>query len=91
MLVWVVGDQIVDGDVSGTSFRQALGFKALGLKLRHPLIYYQWSLAAMTPDSYFLTHEYMFVFAKGKPKTANISKDRKNVAAGQLGFRLAWD
>ena len=30
VLVWGVGDQIVDGDVSGTSFRQALDFKRWG-------------------------------------------------------------
>ena len=46
-LVWVVGDQVVDGDVSGTSFTHALGFKRLGLKLHQPLIFYKWSLAAM--------------------------------------------
>ena len=46
-LVWVVADQIVDGDVSGTSFTHALGFKRLGLKLHQPLIFYKWSLAAM--------------------------------------------
>ncbi len=47
VLVWVVADQIVDGDVSGTSFTHALGFKRLGLKLHQPLIFYKWSLAAM--------------------------------------------
>jgi len=83
-LVWVVGDQIVDGDISGTSFLQALGFKALGLKLHQPLIYYKWSLAAMTPDAYFRTHEYMFVFAKGKPKTANLLNDKPNSRANNL-------
>ena len=33
VLVWVIADQIVDGGESGTSFRPALGFKALGLTL----------------------------------------------------------
>ena len=33
VLVWVVADQIIDGGESGTSFRPALGFKALGLTL----------------------------------------------------------
>ena len=34
VLVWVVVDQIVDGGETGTRFRQALGFKSLGLTLR---------------------------------------------------------
>ena len=37
VLVWVVGDQVVDGGETGTSFRQALGFKMLGLKLHQTL------------------------------------------------------
>ena len=39
VLVWATGDQIVDGDVSGTSFTHALAFKGLGLKLHQSLIY----------------------------------------------------
>ena len=39
VLVWVVRDGVVDGGDSGTSFRQALGFMELGLKLHQPLIY----------------------------------------------------
>ena len=33
VLVWVVGDACVDGSETGTSFRQALRFMELGLKL----------------------------------------------------------
>ena len=36
----------------------------------------------MTPDAYFRTHEYMFVFAKGKLKTANLLHDNPNVRPG---------
>ena len=82
VLVWVVGDQVVDGNVTGTSFTHALGFKRLGLKMHQPLIYYKWNLGGMTPDAYFRTHEYMFVFSKGKPKTVNLLRDRKNIASG---------
>ena len=87
VLVWVVGDQTLDGDVTGTSFTHALGFKALGLKLHQPLIFYKWSLAAMTPDAYFRTHKYMFVFSKGKPKTANLLNDKPNSRANQRDFK----
>ena len=89
VLVWVVGNQIIDGGESGTSFRHALGFMDLGLRLHQTLIYYKWTLAGMTPTAYYRTHEYMFVFTKGKPKTANLLKDRKNVAGGQSKPRNA--
>ena len=36
----------------------------------------------MTSDAYFRTHEYMFVFAKGKLKTANLLHDKPNVRPG---------
>ena len=36
----------------------------------------------MTPNAYFRTHEYMFVFSKGKPKTANLLCDKPNVRPG---------
>ena len=83
VLVWVVADQVVDGDVTGTSFRQALHFKELGLKLHLQLICDKWALTSMRPNAYFQTHEYMFVFSKGKPKTANLLHDKPNVAAGR--------
>ena len=43
VLVWVVGDQVVDGGESGTSFRQSLGFMGLGLKMHQPLIFSKWN------------------------------------------------
>src|SRR3990167_4934118 len=39
VIVWVVGDAVIDGSESGTSFRQALSFKELGLNLHDTMIY----------------------------------------------------
>lgn len=39
VLVWVVGDACIDGSETGTSFRQALHFMDLGLKLHDTMIY----------------------------------------------------
>lgn len=36
----------------------------------------------MRPKAYFRTHEYMFVFAKGNLKTANLLRDKPNVRPG---------
>src|SRR6187399_28855 len=39
VVVWVVADATVDGSETGTSFRQALGFMALGFRLHDTMIY----------------------------------------------------
>src|SRR3989338_33532 len=39
VLVWVVGDQTIKGDETGTSFRQALYFKQVGFNLFDTMIY----------------------------------------------------
>ena len=54
VLVWVVGDQVVDGGETGTSFRQALGFMGLGLKMHQPLIFYKWNVTGVRKNAYFV-------------------------------------
>ncbi len=82
-VVWVVGDQTVDGDESGTSFRQALHLKSVGFKLFDTIIFSK-SGMPMRGDTrgYNQTHEYMFVLFKGAVGTANILMDRKNKTTG---------
>ena len=70
VVVWVVGDQTKDGTESGTSFRQALHFKDLGMLLFDTMIYHRRS--PFPPNvRYWQEFEYMFVLSKGKPKTFN--------------------
>ncbi len=76
--VWVVNDQVIDGSESGTSFKQALFFKDLGLKLHDTMIYDKGSVVFPDSNRYHGCFEYMFVFSKGKPKTFNPIADRKN-------------
>ena len=45
VLVWVVGDQVVGGGETGTSFRQPLRFMALGLA-RHQTLFSRQSITA---------------------------------------------
>lgn len=84
VLVWVVGDQTTKGNESGTSFRQALHFKALGLNLADTMIYHKTDMAfpRFGHRKYPEAFEYMFVFSKGLIKTCNLIKDRKNKLAG---------
>ena len=80
VLVWVVGDQTIKGSESGTSFRQALRFMEIGLKLHDTMIYQKNSSTyCARPDSrrYTQIFEYMFVFSKNKPK-ANLICDKRN-------------
>lgn len=70
VIVWVVGDAVVDGSETGTSFRQALGFMGFGLNLYDTMIYVP-DKPPMNDRRYQSSFEYMFVFSKGRPVTFN--------------------
>lgn len=89
VIVWVVGDQTKNGSESGSSFRQALFFKDIGLNLHDTMIYEKNSPAypaSAKGNRYTQIFEYMFVFSKGKPKTANLICDKPNKWAGFKDF-----
>jgi len=81
VVVWVVADGTHNGSRTGTSFRQALYFIECGFNLHQRLFYEK---AGPPPDNtrYEETIEEMFVFSKGKPKSINLIKDKKNRWAG---------
>ena len=80
VVVWVVGDQTVKGNESGSSFRQALFFKEIGFNLFDTMIYLKPPRGACGNNkTYWQSFEYMFVFSKGQPKTINLIKDRLNI------------
>lgn len=78
VIVWVVGDATINGSETGTSFRQALYFKEIGLNLHDTMIYQKDSATFPEVNRYNSIFEYMFILSKGKPKTTNIIKDRLN-------------
>lgn len=85
VIVWVVNDKTDDGDETGTSFRQALHFKSLGLKLWDTMIWDKpWCQYGDTAVRYAGTWEYTFVFSNGRPRVINLLRDRKNVNAGDV-------
>ena len=71
IVVWVVGDSTVKGSETGTSFKQALYFKELGLKLYDTMIYQKQNYVPLTHRRYEQEFEYIFVLSKGTPKTFN--------------------
>jgi len=82
VLVWVVGDATIGGSETGTSFVQVLYFKEVGFNLHDTMIYEKKMIAQPSSNRYFQIFEFMFVLSKGKPKTVNLIKDRKNLLAG---------
>ena len=83
MVVWVVADATHDGGETGTSFRQSLYATSIGFKLWDTMIYLRNSVTNPSKSRYYNCFQYMFVFSKGKPKTINLLKDRKNKTAGK--------
>ena len=86
VVVWVVGDATVNGSETGTSFKQALYFKEIGFNLHDTMIYGKKGFSSPSLNKYHQTFEYMFIFSKGKPKTFNPLKDRKNLKDRRDGF-----
>lgn len=86
VVVWVVGDATINGSETGTSFRQALYFKDIGFNLHDTMIYQKNNFANPSSNRYHQIFEFMFVLSKGKPKTFNPIKDRKNVCAGESNW-----
>ena len=85
VIVWVVNDGTEkNGSKTGTSFRQALHFKSLGLNIHDIMIWNKGSFSSVGSlvSRYGQVFEYMFVLSKGRPKTFNPIRDKPNKWAG---------
>ena len=89
VIVWVVGDATINGSETGTSFRQALYFKELGLNLHDTMIYQKADYQPKTHNRYEQSFEFMFCFSKGKPNVFNGIKDKPNKNSGDT-IRGTW-
>jgi len=82
VVVWVVGDAVVNGGETGSSFKQALYFQECGFKLHDTMIYEKNSStfpARADSKRYSQIFEYMFVFTKGKIRNdIKLIADKKN-------------
>jgi DNA modification methylase len=81
VIVWIVNDSTINGSETGTSFKQALYFKEIGLNLHDTMIWEKIS-PYQQKNRYIQCFEYMFVFTKGFKNKANLIKDRKNKWVG---------
>lgn len=77
VVVWVVGDSVVDGSETTTSSEQKIFFRSIGFNIHDTMIYEK---NGGLPDNcrYYQIFEYMIVLSKGRPKTINFLMDRKN-------------
>ena len=66
VIVWIVADATIGGSETGTSFKQALFFKELGMKLHDTMIFRKRNaIPQVYRKRYTNEFEYMFVFSKG--------------------------
>lgn len=85
IIVWVVGDSVVDGSETGSSFKQALFFKDCGLNIHDTMIYAKKGCPFPEQNRYNQKFEYMFVFSLGKPKTTNLLKQKTLYSEKEIG------
>lgn len=80
VIVWIVNDKTEKGSETGTSFKQALFFKEIGLNLHDTMIYQKDNPPPVGGNKrYYSSFEYMFILSKGSPKTFNpIKRKRRN-------------
>lgn len=86
VIVWVVGDKTDNGGKTLTSFKHALFFQEIGLKIYDVIIYEKTGSGPPHRNRYFNTFEYMFVISKGKPKNINLLRDKENKWAGKSTY-----
>jgi DNA modification methylase len=87
---WNVGDSVVDGSETLTSFRQALYFKdSVGFRVHDTMIYEKTNFGHPERVRYHQLFEYIFVLSKGEPRCFNPIKDKPNAWAGTGPFGVS--
>jgi site-specific DNA-methyltransferase (adenine-specific) len=73
IVVWIVNDAVKNNSETLTSFKQAIYAKEeCGFNVHDTMFYQKNSYPFPMSNRYYQQIEYMFVFSKGKPKTANL-------------------
>jgi len=95
VLVWVIGDETKNGSESGTGYRQAIYFlDYCNLKLHDSMVYLKNTTtypAKPNGNRYSQNFEMMYVFSKGKIRTANLICDKPNRWYGTTNFGQKTD
>lgn len=90
VVVWVVGDRTQNGSETLTSFAHAIAFKSAGWRVHDTMIYAKNNpIPSDCGERYRQAFEYIFCFAKGKPKTFNpIMQPIKQAQKAFKSFRI---
>ena len=73
VVVWIVNDAVKNNSETLTSFKQAIYAKEeCGFNVHDTMFYQKNSYPFPMSNRYYQQIEYMFIFSKGKPKTANL-------------------
>lgn len=88
VIIWIVNDATINGSETGTSFRQALYFKEIGLNLYDTMIYKKLNYMPLTHRRYEQEFEYMFCLTKGKPNTFNPIMEKCKYAGKKAGANV---
>lgn len=89
VVVWIVGDATVEGSETYSSFKQALFARKVGFFAHDTMIYKKNTSSYPSSENgnrYTQIFEYMFVWSKGKPITANLICDKPNKWAGTINW-----
>ncbi len=71
IVVWVIGDKIIKGNRTLTSFKHAIFFQECGFNVHDIMIYRKKNTPFMRSNAYTNCYEFMFIFSKDKPNTFN--------------------
>lgn len=85
VIVWVVADAHIDGKETLTSFRQAIYFDHIGLRMHDSMVYEKSGPSFPDSTRYLQVAEWVWVMSKGKPKHVNLLRDRPNKYVGKTG------
>jgi site-specific DNA-methyltransferase (adenine-specific) len=89
VLCWNVNDSVVDGSETLTSCKQKIFFREqCGFRIHDTMIYEKVNGSKPDPTRYNPCMEYIFVLSKGKPKTINLIRDKRNSTSGKPCFGL---
>lgn len=79
VVCWNVGDAVVDGSETLSSFKQAIYFvEECGFKLHDTMIWHKPNFSNPSSNRYHQLFEYVFIFSKGKPRCFNPIRDKPN-------------
>lgn len=84
VVVWIVQEQVIKGEQTGSSSYQRCLFKEIGFRLFDVMPMVMRGMRMPLKNRYANRYHQAIVLAKGKPRMVNVLQDRPNKLAGQL-------